>query len=157
MSHGPRVLSTVGVSGARRSQQGREAKLGVWTWPPSDQKPRAFNTKIESLACATGKETDRDRGDSLDPNAGRFGSRRSMIERAVANSPAFGRSVAVLPEAGVRVLFGPGRLEPQPPRNGGDALERYPLGARAQVRGRLTDRWSPPSLAGRELFAAILR
>ncbi|GAA1582145.1 hypothetical protein GCM10009789_39860 [Kribbella sancticallisti] len=45
--------------------------LGVWTDPNGDERSKAFDTKTEALRYATGKETDRDRGDYLDPNAGK--------------------------------------------------------------------------------------
>lgn len=45
--------------------------LGVWLDPYGDGKSRAFETKARALQYATGMETDRDRGDYLDPNAGK--------------------------------------------------------------------------------------
>ncbi|WP_329001099.1 site-specific integrase [Kribbella sp. NBC_00709] len=45
--------------------------LGVWTDPQGQEKSRAFETKARALQYANGMETDRDRGDYLDPNAGK--------------------------------------------------------------------------------------
>lgn len=45
--------------------------LAVWLDPHGDERSRAFETKTRALQYATGMETDRDRGDYLDPNAGK--------------------------------------------------------------------------------------
>jgi integrase len=45
--------------------------LGIWLDPRGDEKSKAFDTKTRALQYATGMETDRDRGDYLDPNAGK--------------------------------------------------------------------------------------
>ncbi|WP_405060213.1 site-specific integrase [Kribbella sp. NBC_01505] len=45
--------------------------MGVWIDPKGDERSKAFATKAEALRYASGKETDRDRGDYLDPNAGK--------------------------------------------------------------------------------------
>ncbi|MEV0801606.1 site-specific integrase [Kribbella sp. NPDC050281] len=45
--------------------------LGVWTDPHGKERSRAFETKVRAVQYATGMETDRDRGDYLDPNAGK--------------------------------------------------------------------------------------
>jgi hypothetical protein len=44
--------------------------LGVWIDPQGKEKSRAFETKTAVLRYANAMETDRDRGDYLDPNAG---------------------------------------------------------------------------------------
>ncbi|MGW6197024.1 tyrosine-type recombinase/integrase [Kribbella sp. NPDC055110] len=45
--------------------------LAVWTDPQGKERSRAFETKAQALRHANGMETDRDRGDYLDPNAGK--------------------------------------------------------------------------------------
>ncbi|MEV6283469.1 site-specific integrase [Kribbella sp. NPDC051770] len=45
--------------------------LGVWTDPNGQERSKAFDTKTDAMRYASGKETDRDRGDYLDPNAGK--------------------------------------------------------------------------------------
>ncbi|GAA1712365.1 hypothetical protein GCM10009745_70690 [Kribbella yunnanensis] len=45
--------------------------LGIWLDPNGAERSKAFATKTEALRFASGKETDRDRGDYLDPNAGK--------------------------------------------------------------------------------------
>lgn len=45
--------------------------LGVWLDPNGKEKTKAFETKAEALRYARTLETDRDRGDYLDPNAGK--------------------------------------------------------------------------------------
>ena len=45
--------------------------LGVWIDPRGAERSRAFDTKAEAIRYATGMETDRNRGDYLDPNAGK--------------------------------------------------------------------------------------
>ena len=45
--------------------------LAVWPDPRGDERSKAFDTKAEALRYATGMETDRNRGDYLDPNAGK--------------------------------------------------------------------------------------
>ncbi|MFD7160935.1 tyrosine-type recombinase/integrase [Kribbella sp. NPDC059898] len=45
--------------------------LGVWKDPRGDEKSKAFDTKAAALRYATAMETDRNRGDYLDPNAGK--------------------------------------------------------------------------------------
>lgn len=45
--------------------------LGVWTDPRGKERSRAFETKVQALRYANGMETDRDRGDYLDPDAGK--------------------------------------------------------------------------------------
>lgn len=49
-----------------------------------------------------------------------------FVNQALAGNPAFVRSVQTLRDAGIRVLFGPGELEPHPPRTGDTAMESYP-------------------------------
>ncbi|MEV6273420.1 tyrosine-type recombinase/integrase [Kribbella sp. NPDC051936] len=45
--------------------------LGVWSDPHGSERSKAFDTKVQALRHATSMETDRDRGDYLDPNAGK--------------------------------------------------------------------------------------
>ncbi|TCO41011.1 site-specific recombinase XerD [Kribbella antiqua] len=45
--------------------------LGVWIDPHGKERSKAFETKVRAVQYATGMETDRDRGDYLDPNAGK--------------------------------------------------------------------------------------
>lgn len=45
--------------------------LGIWIDPHGKEKSKAFETKTRALQYATGMETDRDRGEYLDPNAGK--------------------------------------------------------------------------------------
>jgi hypothetical protein len=45
--------------------------LGIWIDPQGKEKSKAFETKARALQYAAGMETDRDRGDYLDPNAGK--------------------------------------------------------------------------------------
>lgn len=49
-----------------------------------------------------------------------------FVNRALAANAVFDRSVALLREQGVRVLYGPGGFVPHPPGAGGDQLEAYP-------------------------------
>ena len=49
-----------------------------------------------------------------------------FVNRALAANAVFLRSVESLRAVGVRVLFGPGELEPHPPRTGGYALDSFP-------------------------------
>jgi hypothetical protein len=83
----PQTLSSVCVSGPRR-QRVAFAK-DKWTnavpqsdgkvtrerdkkrWGRGKQRSRAFETKTQALRYASAMETDRDRGDYLDPNAGK--------------------------------------------------------------------------------------
>ena len=49
-----------------------------------------------------------------------------FVNAALAAHPAFQRSVAVLRDARVAVLLGPGEFEPHPPGTGGDRLDSFP-------------------------------
>ena len=48
---------------------------------------------------------------------------RSDRRRAL---PPFVRSVEALRGEGVRILLGPGGIQPHPPRTGGDLIDSYP-------------------------------
>lgn len=45
--------------------------LGVWTDPHGKERSKAFDTKVQATRYATAMETDRDRGDYVDPHAGK--------------------------------------------------------------------------------------
>jgi phosphopantothenoylcysteine synthetase/decarboxylase len=49
-----------------------------------------------------------------------------FVNAALAAHPAFQRSVAVLRDARVAVVLGPGEFEPHPPGTGGDRLDSFP-------------------------------
>jgi phosphopantothenoylcysteine synthetase/decarboxylase len=49
-----------------------------------------------------------------------------FVNAALAAHPAFGRSIAVLREAGVAVVLGPDEFEPHPPGTGGRRLDAFP-------------------------------
>ncbi|TCC46308.1 hypothetical protein E0H73_43985 [Kribbella pittospori] len=45
--------------------------LGVWTDLHGEERSKAFETKVQATRYASAMETDRDRGDYLDPDAGK--------------------------------------------------------------------------------------
>lgn len=49
-----------------------------------------------------------------------------FVNSALASRTPFVRSVEVLRAEGVRVLLGPGGVQPHPPRTGGDLIDGYP-------------------------------
>jgi len=49
-----------------------------------------------------------------------------FVNSALASRPPFVRSVGALRAEGVRILLGPGAIEPHPPRTGGDLIDSYP-------------------------------
>lgn len=49
-----------------------------------------------------------------------------FVNQALAANAVFVRSIESLRGSGVRVLFGPGEVEPHPPRTGGSALASFP-------------------------------
>ena len=49
-----------------------------------------------------------------------------FVNSALASHPAFQRSVALLRDAGIDVIHGPGRLEPHPPGTGGSKFDTFP-------------------------------
>lgn len=49
-----------------------------------------------------------------------------FVNSALASRPPFRRSVKALRDEGVRVLIGPGGVEPHPPRTGGPLIDSYP-------------------------------
>jgi phosphopantothenoylcysteine synthetase/decarboxylase len=49
-----------------------------------------------------------------------------FVNSALASRPPFVRSVEGLRSEGVRILLGPGGIEPHPPRTGGDLIDSYP-------------------------------
>jgi phosphopantothenoylcysteine synthetase/decarboxylase len=49
-----------------------------------------------------------------------------FVNQGLAANQVFLRSIEELRNAGVRVLFGPGELEPHPPRTGESILDTYP-------------------------------
>jgi nitroimidazol reductase NimA-like FMN-containing flavoprotein (pyridoxamine 5'-phosphate oxidase superfamily) len=49
-----------------------------------------------------------------------------FVNSALAAHPAFQRSVALLRDAGIDVIHGPGRLEPHPPGTGASTFETFP-------------------------------
>ncbi|GAA1683718.1 flavoprotein [Kribbella yunnanensis] len=58
-----------------------------------------------------------------------------FVNQALAANAVFLRSVESLRAAGVRVLFGPGELEPHPPRTGSSALAAFPWGMALEAAG----------------------
>ena len=58
-----------------------------------------------------------------------------FVNSALASHPAFQRSVALLRDAGIDVIHGPGRLEPHPPGTGGSKFDTFPW-HQALDRGR---------------------
>jgi phosphopantothenoylcysteine synthetase/decarboxylase len=49
-----------------------------------------------------------------------------FVNSALASHPAFRRSTALLRDAGIDVIHGPGRLEPHPPGTGGSKFDTFP-------------------------------
>jgi hypothetical protein len=49
-----------------------------------------------------------------------------FVNSALASRPPFQRSVEALRAQGVRILLGPGGVQPHPPRTGGDLIDSYP-------------------------------
>jgi phosphopantothenoylcysteine synthetase/decarboxylase len=49
-----------------------------------------------------------------------------FVNSALASRSPFVRSVEALRDEGVRILLGPGGVEPHPPRTGGDQIDSYP-------------------------------
>lgn len=49
-----------------------------------------------------------------------------FVNSALAAHPAFQRSVALLRDAGIDVIHGPGRLEPHPPGTGSSRFDTFP-------------------------------
>jgi phosphopantothenoylcysteine synthetase/decarboxylase len=49
-----------------------------------------------------------------------------FVNSALASRPPFVRSVEALRAEGVRILLGPGGVEPHPPRTGGELIDSYP-------------------------------
>jgi len=49
-----------------------------------------------------------------------------FVNAALANRPPFQQSVESLRAEGVRILLGPGGVQPHPPRTGGDLIDAYP-------------------------------
>ena len=49
-----------------------------------------------------------------------------FVNSALASHPAFLRSVALLRDAGIDVIHGPGRLEPHAPGTGGSKFDTFP-------------------------------
>jgi phosphopantothenoylcysteine synthetase/decarboxylase len=49
-----------------------------------------------------------------------------FVNSALASRPPFVRSVEALRAEGVRILLGPGSVQPHPPRTGGELIDSYP-------------------------------
>ncbi len=49
-----------------------------------------------------------------------------FVNSALASRPPFVRSIKALRAEGVRILLGPGGVQPHPPRTGGDLIDSYP-------------------------------
>ena len=49
-----------------------------------------------------------------------------FVNSALASRPPFQRSVQALRAEGVRILLGPGGIQPHPPRTGSDLIDSYP-------------------------------
>jgi phosphopantothenoylcysteine synthetase/decarboxylase len=49
-----------------------------------------------------------------------------FVNSALASRPPFVRSIEALRAEGVRILLGPGGVEPHPPRTGGELIDSYP-------------------------------
>lgn len=49
-----------------------------------------------------------------------------FVNAALASRPPFRRSVEALRAEGVRILLGPGGIEPHPPHTGGSLIDSYP-------------------------------
>ena len=49
-----------------------------------------------------------------------------FVNSALAERSPFRRSVEELRREGVRILLGPGGIEPHPPHTGGDLIDSYP-------------------------------
>jgi phosphopantothenoylcysteine synthetase/decarboxylase len=67
-----------------------------------------------------------------------------FVNTALAANPAFGRSVALLRDAGVHVLLGPGQWEPHPPGTGNSRLDAYPWHHALDTAERLISLAGPP-------------
>ena len=55
---------------------------------------------------------------------------RPFVNTALASRAPFRRSVESLRAEGVTILFGPGGVQPHPPRTGGNLVDTYPLAPR---------------------------
>ena len=71
-----------------------------------------------------------------------------FVNAALATHPAFERSIAVLRDARVAVLLGPGEFEPHPPGTGADRLDSFPW-HRALDQAEALVRTSSPAALGR--------
>jgi len=71
-----------------------------------------------------------------------------FVNTALAAHPAFQHSIAVLRDAHVAVVLGPGEFEPHPPGTGADRLDSFPW-HRALDRADALLRTSPPAAPGR--------
>ena len=49
-----------------------------------------------------------------------------FVNYALASRPPFRRSAEALRAEGVRILLGPGGIQPHPPRTGGNLIDSYP-------------------------------
>ena len=78
-----------------------------------------------------------------------------FVNSALASHPAFQRSVALLRDAGIDVIHGPGRLEPHPPGTGGSKFDTFPWhqaldrGRHASPHGNTAVGRQPPRAARR--------
>jgi phosphopantothenoylcysteine synthetase/decarboxylase len=61
-----------------------------------------------------------------------------FVNSALASRAPFRHSVDALRSEGVRILLGPGGVEPHPPRTGGDLIASYPWHLALDEAGRLT-------------------
>jgi len=67
-----------------------------------------------------------------------------FVNTALAANPAFSRSVHLLRNAGVHVLFGPGQWEPHPPGTGNTRIPTYPWHLTLDAAERLAATNPPP-------------
>ena len=68
-----------------------------------------------------------------------------FVNTALASHPAFQRSVALLRDAGIDVIHGPGRLEPHPPGTGGSKFDTFPWHQALTEADTLRSPRCPPS------------
>jgi hypothetical protein len=71
-----------------------------------------------------------------------------FVNSALASRPPFLRSVAALRAEGVRILLGPGGIQPHPPRTGGDLIDSYPWHLALDEAERMLTAARPDAPAG---------
>ena len=71
-----------------------------------------------------------------------------FVNSALASRAPFVRSVEALRAEGVRILLGPGGIQPHPPRTGGDLIDSYPWHLALDEAERMLTAVGPGAQAG---------